>query len=113
MVLPAVRNYAWLKVINSAGFEIDWLLKRYSPSDSFGVDAASNPGQRNVVIDIDLQYLAVLPNSEEYVNATYETAQGQAQSNKNLQLRYESAQTITKSYNKLIWRNIDFVECFR
>ena len=91
---PAVRNYAWLKVINSAGFEIDWLLKRYSPSDSFGVDAASDPGQRNVVIDIDLQYLAVLPNSEEYVNATYETAQGQAQTNKNLQLRYESAQTI-------------------
>ena len=45
---PAVRNYAWLKVINSAGFEIDWLLKRYTPSDSFGVIYAnSNPGERN------------------------------------------------------------------
>ena len=91
---PAVRNYAWLKVINSAGFEIDWLLKRYNPSDSFGVNANSDPGERNVVIDVDLQFLAVLPNSEEFVNATYQTAQGQGQANKNLQLRYESAQTI-------------------
>ena len=107
-----MRNYAWLKVINSAGFEIDWLLKRYSPSDSFGVDAASDPGQRNVVIDIDLQYLAVLPNSEEYVNATYETAQGQAQTTKICNLDMNRANH-RQSYNKLIWRNIDSVECFR
>ena len=68
------------------------------PSDSFGVNANSNPGERNVVIDVDLQFLAVLPNSEEFVNATYQTAQGQGQAT-NLRLRYESCSNHRQSNN--------------
>ena len=88
---PAVRYNSWMRVSNAAGFTIDWLLKSYSPSDSWGVQATSNPGARNVVVDVDLQFLATLPNSEQTVSVTYETSPGaQPQGNKNMQVRYES-----------------------
>ena len=88
---PAVRYNSWMRVSNAAGFTIDWLLKSYSPADSWGVQATSNPGARNVVIDVDLQFLATLPNSEQIVSVTYETSPGgQPQANKNMQMRYES-----------------------
>jgi hypothetical protein len=88
---PAVRYNSWMRVSNAAGFTIDWLLKSYSPADSWGVQPTSNPGARNVVVDIDLQFLATLPNSEQTLSATYETSPGgQPQSNKNMQIRFES-----------------------
>ena len=88
---PAVRYNSWMRVSNAAGFTIDWLLKSYSPSDSWGVQATSNPGARNVVVDVDLQFLATLPNSEQTVSVIYETSPGaQPQGNKNMQVRYES-----------------------
>jgi len=92
---PAVRYNSWMQVANSAGFTIDWLLKSYTPADSWGVQATSNPGARNVVVDVDLQFLATLPNSEQTVSVTYETSPGaQPQANKNMQVRYESTDHI-------------------
>jgi len=92
---PAVRYNSWMQLTNPAGFTIDWLLKSYTPSDSWGVQATSNPGARNVVIDVDLQFLATLPNSEQTVSVTYETSPGaQPQGNKNMQVRYESTNLI-------------------
>ena len=92
---PAVRFNSWIRISNAAGFTIDWLLKSYSPADSWGVQATSNPGARNVVIDVDLQFLATLPNSEQTVSVTYETSPGgQPQGNKNMQVRYESTDLI-------------------
>tara|TARA_B100001093_G_scaffold177219_1_gene169886 strand:+ start:36982 stop:40743 length:3762 start_codon:yes stop_codon:yes gene_type:complete len=88
---PAVRYNSWMRVSNAAGFTIDWLLKSYSPADSWGVQATSNPGARNVEVNVDLQFLATLPNSEQILTATYETSPGgQPQGNKNMQIRYES-----------------------
>ena len=88
---PAVRFNSWIRISNAAGFTIDWLLKSYSPADSWGVQATSNPGARNVVVDVDLQFLATLPNSEQTVSVIYETSPGaQPQGNKNMQVRYES-----------------------
>tara|TARA_B110000046_G_scaffold59238_1_gene66499 strand:+ start:8777 stop:12565 length:3789 start_codon:yes stop_codon:yes gene_type:complete len=92
---PAVRFNSWIRISNAAGFTIDWLLKSYSPADSWGVQATSNPGARNVVVDVDLQFLATLPNSEQTVSVTYETSPGgQPQGNKNMQVRYESTDLI-------------------
>lgn len=88
---PAVRYNAWMRVSNAAGFTIDWLLKSYSPADSYGVSASSTPGTRNIEIDVDLQFLATLPNSEQMVTATYATSpSGTPQGNTNMQIRYES-----------------------
>ena len=87
---PAVRYNSWISVSNAAGFTIDWLLKEYNPTDSYGVSASSTPGTRNVDIIVDMQFLATLPDSEQTVTATYLTSPGNApQANKNLQLRYE------------------------
>ncbi|RPG68670.1 MAG: hypothetical protein CBC59_005750, partial [Euryarchaeota archaeon TMED99] len=88
---PAVRYNSWMRVSNAAGFTIDWMLKEYNPSDSYGVQSDSNPGTRNVEVDVDLQFLATLPNSEQIVTATYETSPGGVpQGNTNMQVRYES-----------------------
>ena len=87
---PAVRYNSWIRVSNAAGFTIDWLLKEYNPTDSYGVSASSTPGTRNVDIVVDMQLLATLPNSEQTVTATYLTSPANTpQANKNLQLRYE------------------------
>jgi hypothetical protein len=87
---PAVRYNSWISISNSAGFTIDWLLKEYNPSDSYGVSASSTPGTRNIEIDIDMQFLATLPDSEQTLSASYTTSpSGTPQANKNLQLRYE------------------------
>ena len=58
---PAVRSYAWYRIINPAGFQIDWKLKTYTPVDSGGVNTASSPGIRNVVIDVTPEFVAILP----------------------------------------------------
>jgi hypothetical protein len=88
---PAVRYNSWMRVSNAAGFTIDWLLKTYNPADSYGFTDTSTPGTRNVAVDIDLQFLATLPDSEQVLTATYETSPGFApQANKNMQVRYES-----------------------
>ena len=36
---PAVRYNSWMRISNAAGFTIDWLLKSYSPADSYGVQS--------------------------------------------------------------------------
>tara|TARA_B110000444_G_scaffold261519_1_gene314560 strand:- start:25112 stop:28888 length:3777 start_codon:yes stop_codon:yes gene_type:complete len=88
---PAVRYNSWMRISNAAGFTIDWLLKSYSPADSYGVQSDSTPGTRNIAVDVDLQFLATLPNSEQIVTATYQTSPGAVpQGNTNMQVRYES-----------------------
>ena len=92
---PAVRYNSWMRVSNAAGFTIDWLLKTYNPADSYGVTETSTPGTRNVAVDIDLQFLATLPNSEQTLTATYETSPGaMPQGNTNMQIRYEATNTL-------------------
>lgn len=87
---PAVRYNSWISVTNAAGFTIDWLLKEYNPTDSYGVSVGSTPGTRNVGIDVDMQFLATLPDSEQTLTASYTTSpSGTPQANKNLQVRYE------------------------
>lgn len=90
---PAVRGPAWTQIVNSAGFTIDWLLKKYSPADSWGVQDGYNPGTRNVEIDVGMQFIATLPESTQEVSISY-MSNSVPQANKNLQLRYELNNTI-------------------
>ncbi len=88
---PAVRYNSWMRVSNSAGFTIDWLLKSYTPADSWGVLPDSDPGERNLIVDVELQYLATLPNSEQTLTATYKTSPGGTPIDaNNMQVRYEA-----------------------
>ena len=84
---PAVRSYAWQRLINPAGFQIDWKLKTYTPAD---VDLA---GIRNVNIEVTPEFVAILPNATEEV-VGHMTVNGSNEVGTNLQLRYESDGTV-------------------
>ncbi|MGY8754823.1 MAG: PKD domain-containing protein [Candidatus Poseidoniales archaeon] len=83
-----VRYFVWSQIVNDAGFQIDWLLKSYSPADSGGVVASSSAGIRNAIITVDTEFLAILPNATEEVTGHF-TVNSNNQVSKNLQLRYE------------------------
>ena len=92
---PAARFNSWIRISNSAGFTIDWLLKDYEPVDSFGVNKRTTPGDRNVDIEVTTQFVATLPDSMSDIYATYAVAPNNTpEVNKNLQLRYEMAGTL-------------------
>ena len=91
---PAVRYNSWMRVSNAAGFTIDWLLKRYEPAQSSGDSPTSDPGNRDLEIEIGLQNIATLPNAEQAVTIDYGGLQNNPQANTNLQLRYEMAGTL-------------------
>ena len=90
---PAARSYAWNRISNSAGFQIDWLLKEYRPMDSSNFDPVANPGTRDIDILVEPQYLAILPNFKQSINVTYASSSGTGVPNSNLQLRYEMNST--------------------
>ncbi len=93
---PAVRGSVWNRIINSAGFTIDWILKTYNPADSNSVVPGSSPGGRNTQIEVYTAYSATLPNSMEQISIDYSVAGSPSIpiKNTNLQLRYELADTI-------------------
>ena len=64
-----------------------------NPLGLAGVNANSNPGTRDVVIDITPQAVATLPNAEQTIFIDYSGPAG-AQPNTNLQLRYEMDSTL-------------------
>ena len=73
---PDVRYNSWMRVSNAAGFTIDWLLKRYEPAGSSGVNPTSNPGTRDIEIDIGLQGIATLPMwSKQFLSITVAQAE--------------------------------------
>ena len=91
---PAIRYNSWMRVSNAAGFTIDWLLKSYEPAQSSGVTAGSDPGTRDLEIEIGLQSVATLPDAEQAITIDYGGLQNDPQANTNLQLRYEMAGTL-------------------
>ncbi|MED5308040.1 MAG: hypothetical protein VYA95_01705, partial [Candidatus Thermoplasmatota archaeon] len=68
---PDVRYNSWMRISNAAGFTIDWLLKSYEPAGSSGVNPNSNPGTRDLEIDVGLQGIATLPNVEQTISIDY------------------------------------------
>ena len=68
---PAVRGPAWIRITQSAGFQIDWLLKRYIPADSYNVVNDADPGARCTTLELSGQYPAYLPSSTVNVDVDY------------------------------------------
>jgi len=93
---PAVRFNSWIRISNSAGFTIDWLLKTYTPVDSNSVNPSSSPGGRNTQIHVSTATTATLPDAIEQISIEYSVAGSPSIpiKNTNLQLRYEIADTI-------------------
>ena len=93
---PAVRGSVWNRIINPAGFSIDWILKTYNPTDSNSVVASSSPGGRNTQINVQTTTTATLPDAIEQISIDYSVAGSPSIpiKNTNLQLRYEIANTI-------------------
>ena len=93
---PAVRFNSWIRISNSAGFTIDWLLKTYNPADSNSVIPDSSPGGRNTQIQVSTAATATLPDAIEQISIEYSVAGSPSIpiKNTNLQLRYEIADTI-------------------
>ena len=93
---PAVRGSVWNRIINPAGFTIDWLLKTYTPADSNSVVPSSSPGGRNTQIHVSTATTATLPDAIEQISIEYSVAGSPSIpiKNTNLQLRYEIADTI-------------------
>ena len=93
---PAVRFNSWIRISNSAGFTIDWLLKTYNPADSNSVIPGSSPGGRNTQIHVSTAATATLPDAIEQISIEYSVAGSPSIpiKNTNLQLRYEIADTI-------------------
>ena len=93
---PAVRGSVWNRIINPAGFTIDWVLKTYSPADSNSVVASSSPGGRNTQIHVIKTTTATLPDAIEQISIDYNVAGSPPTpiKNTNLQLRYEVADTV-------------------
>jgi hypothetical protein len=83
-----IRYFVWSQIIHDAGFQIDWMLKSYSPADSGGVVPTSSAGIRNTIITVDTEFLAILPNATEEITGHY-AVNSNDQISKNLQLRYE------------------------
>ncbi|RJU87023.1 MAG: PKD domain-containing protein [Candidatus Poseidoniales archaeon] len=86
---PAVRSFAWYRIVNPAGFQIDWKLKTYSPTDTSGGNPSSSPGIRNAIIDVTPEFIAILPNAIEEIEG-HMTVNGANEVGTNLQLRYET-----------------------
>jgi hypothetical protein len=104
-----IRSFAWYRYINPAGFQIDWLLKTYNPTDSSGNVAGSSPGIRNSIIEVTPEFLAILPNATEEVLGHYYVGQSD-QVSTNLQLRYEIDGTImslTTDHNGNVMPDLD------
>jgi hypothetical protein len=85
---PAVRGKAWSNTYISLGLEIDRLLKEYHPANSSSVSSTSNPGTRDIRIDVDPQFPAVLPGAQEKIWGNY-SWNGGPNPNTNLQARWE------------------------
>ena len=88
---PVVRSYAWSRVVNEAGFQIDWLLKEYYPAASNNVVASSDPGVRQESIDVSLEFIAAPLDYEQDATATYQSSTGTGVPGSNLYMRYETA----------------------
>ena len=68
---PAVRGPSWIRIQQSAGFQIDWTLKEYNPAYSYGVVSDSDPGDRCTTLQVTSQYPAYLPSSTVNVDVEY------------------------------------------
>ena len=106
---PEVRNYAWSFTEEDIGLVIDFRLKQYMPVGSSGVVSNTNPGYRNMNLDVELSSEITALNTpiEAWANVT--DSAGNPQSGQTVEIRHEaegfSASGVTAS-NGSFWTTI-------
>ena len=87
---PEVRNYAWSNTEEDIGLVIDFRLKQYMPVASSGVVANTNPGYRNMNIDVELSSEITALNTPIEVWANVTDSSGAPQSGQTVEIRHEA-----------------------
>ena len=87
---PEVRNYAWSNTEEDIGLVIDFRLKQYMPVASSGVVANTNPGNRNMNIDVELSSEITALNTPIEVWANVTDSSGAPQSGQIVEIRHEA-----------------------
>ena len=82
-----MRSYAWYRIVNPEGFQIDWKLKTYTPLILAESPIGSSPGGiRNTNIEVTPEFVAILPNATEEI-VGHMTVNGNNEVGTNLQLK--------------------------
>ena len=87
---PEVRNYAWSFTEEDIGLVIDFRLKQYMPVGSSGVVANTNPGIRNMNLDVELSSEITALNTPIEVWANVTDSSGAPQPGQAVQIRHEA-----------------------
>ena len=87
---PEVRNYAWSFTEEDIGLVIDFRLKQYMPVGSSGVVANTNPGIRNMNLDVELSSEITALNTPIEVWANVTDSSGAPQPGQTVQIRHEA-----------------------
>ncbi len=87
---PEVRNYAWSYSEEDIGLVIDFRLKQYMPVESSGVVANTNPGFRNMNMEVELSSQITALNTPIEVWANVTDSSGSPQSGQTVEIRYEA-----------------------
>ena len=87
---PEVRNYAWSNTEEDIGLVIDFRLKQYMPVSSSGVVANTNPGYRNMNLDVELSSEITALNTPIEVWANLTDSSGVPQSGQPVEIRHEA-----------------------
>ena len=87
---PEVRNYAWSNTVEDIGLTIDFRLKQYMPVGSSGVIANTNPGYRDMNLNVELSSEITALNTpiEAWANVT--DSAGNPQSGQTVEIRHEA-----------------------
>ena len=86
---PEVRNFAWSNTEEDIGLIIDFRLKQYLPVQSSGVVSNTNPGYRNMNMDVELSSQITGLNTPIEVWANVSDSSGNPLSGQNVEIRYE------------------------
>ena len=87
---PEVRNFAWSNTEEDIGLVIDFRLKQYLPVGSTGVVANTNPGYRNMNLDVELSTQITALNTPIEVWANITDSAGNPQSGQDVEIRHEA-----------------------
>ena len=103
---PEVRNYAWSHAEEDIGLVIDFRLKQYMPIASTGVVANTNPGYRNMNLDVELSTPITALNTPVEVWANVTDSSGTPQPGQTVEIRHEAegfSTTAVTSANGSAW----------
>lgn len=87
---PEVRNYAWSHTEEDIGLIIDFRLKQYMPVASSGVVTNTNPGYRNMNLDVELSSEITALNTPIEAWANITDSSGNPQAGVPVEIRHEA-----------------------